>query len=72
VEETRRGKVLAFYVLGITLVAPIGALLQGVLVNAIGARAAFTLAGLAFLLLLAVLRSKRSLERLDDRSLEPQ
>jgi MFS family permease len=72
VEETRRGKVLAFYVLGITLVAPIGALLQGVLVNAIGARAAFTLAGLAFLLLLAVLRSKRSLEHLDDRSLEPQ
>ena len=54
VDETMRGKVLAFYVLGVTLVAPIGALLQGVMVNAVGARAAFTMAGSAFIALFLV------------------
>jgi MFS family permease len=71
VEETMRGKVLAFYVLGITLVAPIGALLQGVLVSSIGARASFTIAGSAFLGLLLVLRAKGSLVHLDDETVTP-
>ena len=68
VEETKRGKVLAFYLLGVTLVAPIGALVQGFLVNAIGPRAAFTIAGAAFLGLLALLRAKGSLRHLDAES----
>lgn len=68
VEETMRGKVLAFYVLGVTLVAPIGALVQGVMVNAVGARAAFTMAGTAFLTLLVVLRAKGTLRHLDAES----
>jgi MFS family permease len=65
VDERKRGKVLAFYVLGITLTAPIGSLVQGLLVNAIGPRAAFALAGVAFLMLLVVLRAKGSLRHLD-------
>ncbi len=65
VDETKRGKVLAFYVLGVTLVAPTGALIQGLLVNAIGPRAAFTIAGAAFLALLVVLRAKGTLRHLD-------
>lgn len=65
VEERMRGKVLSFYLLGVTLVAPIGALVQGFLVDALGPRAAFTLAGVAFLGLLALLRARRSLEHLD-------
>jgi hypothetical protein len=54
--------------LGVTLVAPIGALVQGLLVNAIGPRAAFTLAGAAFLGLLGLLRAKGSLRHLDSES----
>jgi MFS family permease len=65
VDERMRGKVLAFYLLGVTLVAPIGALTQGFLVDAIGPRAAFTLAGIAFLGLLALLRARGSLHHLD-------
>jgi hypothetical protein len=65
VDETMRGKTLAFYLLGVTLVAPIGALVQGFLVNAIGARAAFTIAGVAFLGLLVLLRAKGTLRHLD-------
>jgi MFS family permease len=68
VDERMRGKVLAFYLLGVTLVAPIGALTQGFLVDAIGPRAAFTLAGIAFLGLLALLRARGSLHHLDAES----
>jgi MFS family permease len=68
VEETMRGKVLSFYVLGVTLVAPIAALLQGVLVNVIGARAAFTIAGAVFLGLLGLLRASGALHHLDAES----
>lgn len=66
VDERMRGKVLAFYLLGVTLVAPIGALVQGFLVDAIGPRAAFTAAGGAFLGLLVLLRTRGSLRHLDD------
>jgi len=65
VDERMRGKVLAFYVLGVTLVAPIAALIQGFLVGAIGPRAAFTIAGGTFLGLMLLLRSKGSLHHLD-------
>jgi MFS family permease len=65
VDERMRGKVLSFYVLGVTFVAPIGALVQGFLVDAIGPRAAFTFAGAAFLGLLLLLRSRGSLRHLD-------
>ncbi len=68
VEETMRGKVLSFYILGVTLMAPIGALLQGVLVTVIGPRAAFALAGAAFVGLLVVLRWKGTLRHLDAES----
>ncbi len=68
VHETMRGKVLAFYVLGVTLVAPLGALFQGMMVNAVGARAAFTMAGAAFLTLLLILQGKGTLSHLDAES----
>jgi MFS family permease len=66
VDERRRGKVLSFYVLGVTLVAPFAALVQGFLVNAIGPRAAFTIAGAAFVGLFLLLRAKDALHHLDD------
>lgn len=65
VDEKMRGKVLSFYLLGVTLIAPLAALFQGVLVSAIGPRAAFTFAGLVFLTLLVVLRSTGVLHHLD-------
>ena len=70
VDARMRGKVLAFYVLGVTLVAPIGALVQGFLVNAIGPRAAFTIAGAIFVGLLVLLKAKGSLDHLDGESAE--
>jgi MFS family permease len=68
VEETLRGKVLAFYILGVTLVAPLAALLQGVLVDLLGPRVAFTFAGAVFLAVLVVLRLRGSLTALDAES----
>jgi MFS family permease len=65
VDERMRGKVLSFYVLGVTFVAPIAALVQGFLVDAIGPRAAFTIAGAAFFGLLLLLRARGSLRHLD-------
>lgn len=65
VDETMRGKVLSFYVLGVTLVAPLAALFQGLVVDALGPRVGFTLAGGAFLAVLVVLRSRGSLAALD-------
>ena len=65
VDERLRGKVLSFYVLGVTLVAPFAALFQGFLVDAIGPRAAFTIAGSLFFGLLLLLRARGSLHHLD-------
>jgi len=65
VDETMRGKVLAFYILGVTLVAPLAALLQGVLVDVLGPRVAFTFAGVVFLGVLVLLRQRGSLAALD-------
>lgn len=65
VDETMRGKVLAFYILGVTLVAPLASLLQGVLVDVLGPQVAFTLAGGVFLGVLVVLHLRGSLAALD-------
>jgi len=71
VDEDMRGKVLAFYVLGITLSAPIGSLVQGVLAQAVGPRLTVTAAGLAFLGVLALLQARGSMDRLDDDHAHP-
>jgi MFS family permease len=49
VEESMRGRVLATYVMFLTLALPIGALVQGVVAEAIGPRLAVALSGAAFL-----------------------
>ena len=66
VVEHMRGKVLAFYVLGITLAAPLGSLLQGFLAEVIGPRVTVAGAGVAFLAVLVLLRMAGSLAYLDD------
>lgn len=71
VEERRRGKVLAFYVLGITLTAPLGSLLQGFMTELIGPRATVALAGTAFVSVLVVLRARGALAHLDDEVAQP-
>jgi hypothetical protein len=50
VDEVMRGKVLAAYVMALTIALPIGALIQGALAEAIGARATVAAAGALFLL----------------------
>jgi MFS family permease len=49
VDELMRGKVLAAYVMFLTLAMPVGALVQGTLADAIGARATVAGAGALFL-----------------------
>jgi MFS family permease len=49
VDELMRGKVLAAYLMFLTLAMPIGALVQGALADAVGARATVAGAGLVFL-----------------------
>ena len=71
VEERMRGKVLAFYVLGITLCAPIGSLVQGALAEVIGPRATVATAGVAFVGVLVLLRARGSLFHLDDEHASP-
>lgn len=71
VEERMRGKVLAFYVLGITLCAPIGSLVQGALAEVIGPRATVATAGVAFVGVLVLLRARGSLPHLDDEHASP-
>jgi MFS family permease len=66
VDERMRGKVLAFYVMGITLSAPLGSLLQGVLADVVGPRVTVACAGAAFVGALLFLRARGSLVHLDD------
>jgi MFS family permease len=66
VDERMRGKVLAFYVMGITLTAPLGSLVQGLAAEVVGPRATVTTAGLLFIAAAAGLRSRGALARLDD------
>jgi MFS family permease len=56
VEETMRGKVLAAYLMCLTLAMPLGVLAQGALAEAIGARATVAGAGMVFLVAVAWLR----------------
>ena len=51
VEDARRGRIIAVYLMGLTLALPVGALIQGWLVEQVGPRA--TVAGGALLLLTA-------------------
>ncbi len=56
VQEARRGKVLALYVMLLTAALPIGSLVQGAMVQVIGPRAAVAIAGTAFLVVCGGLR----------------
>ncbi len=56
VTEEMRGKVLALYVMMLTLAVPLGSLVQGWLVDVIGVQATVAGAGLLFLAVFAVLR----------------
>jgi MFS family permease len=71
VDERKRGKVLSFYVLAITLSAPLGSLLQGFSSEAIGPRVTVATAGVAFLVVLMVIRARGSLSYLDDEVAQP-
>jgi MFS family permease len=71
VDERMRGKVLAFYVLGITLSAPLGSLVQGVLAEVIGPRTTVAGAGAAFVGVLVLLRARGTLAHLDDETAAP-
>jgi MFS family permease len=71
VDEQMRGKVLAFYVLSITLCAPLGSLLQGALAEVIGPRATVAAGGVCFVLVLVLLRARGSLAHLDDEVAQP-
>jgi MFS family permease len=56
VDETMRGKVLAAYLMGLTLTMPLGALVQGALAEVVGARVTVAVAGALFLALVTWLR----------------
>lgn len=69
VTELMRGKVLALYVIILTLGMPLGSLLQGWMVDLIGVQATVIGAGTAFLCVFAVLRFATSrLSDMDDLS----
>ena len=56
VEESMRGRVLALYVMVLTVAIPIGSLLQGWLVDVIGVRVTVAAAGALFLVVFVLLR----------------
>ncbi len=69
VTEAKRGKVLALYVIILTLGVPLGSLVQGWLVDVIGVQATVIGAGVTFLGVFAVLRFATSrLASMDDLS----
>lgn len=55
VDEERRGRVLALYLMLLTLAMPVGSLVQGYLADEIGPRATVAGAGLLYLLVVVVL-----------------
>jgi MFS family permease len=61
VTEAMRGKVLALYLMVLTLAMPLGSLLQGWLVDVVGVQATVAGAGLLFLAVFAALRFGTSL-----------
>jgi MFS family permease len=66
VDEAMRGKTIALYLMGLTASAPIGALVQGWLVDVFGPRVVVTTAGAGLLAVALVLRSSGRLRRMDD------
>jgi hypothetical protein len=72
VDETMRGKVIALYVMLLTAALPVGALLQGLLVELIGPRVTVAGAGVLFLAVCAWLRFGTDLMRhMDDEGASP-
>jgi predicted MFS family arabinose efflux permease len=65
VEEQRRGKVLALYVMGLTSSYPLGSLVQGALADRIGVRAVTACAGVALGLVWFRLRATRRFLTMD-------
>jgi predicted MFS family arabinose efflux permease len=55
VEDARRGRIIAVYLMGLTLALPVGALIQGWLVEQVGPRPTVTGAALALLAATAAL-----------------
>ena len=69
VTEEMRGKVLALYVMTLTVAIPLGSLVQGWLVDLVGVQATVMGAGTVFLGVFAVLRFATSrLSTMDDLS----
>ena len=69
VPEVLRGKVLATYVMLLTAAMPLGALVQGALVDAVGPRPVVAVAGATFALLVVWLRARDRFSALDDEGL---
>jgi MFS family permease len=66
VDEVRRGKVLALYIMVLTLAVPLGSVVQGAAVDAFGPRATVAAAAVGFLVAATVLRLRGLLPHLDD------
>ena len=70
VDEDRRGKVLAFYIMLFTLSMPLGVLGQGVAADVAGPRPTVAVAGVAFVAVCTWLWLRRFLPHLDDDRIE--
>lgn len=66
VDEHRRGKVLALYVMGLTSSYPIGSLVQGALADVVSVRAVTAFSGAVLLAVLASLLQTERLRSMDD------
>lgn len=66
VDEERRGKVLALYVMGLTSSYPLGSLVQGAIADQIGVRAVTAAAGVMLFLVWIRFRATRRFAAMDD------
>jgi MFS family permease len=66
VDDEMRGRALAFYLMGLTASMPVGALLQGWLVEVVGPRPTVAGAGVLLVAVTLVLRAQRRFDRMDD------
>lgn len=66
VDEVRRGKVLALYIMVLTLAVPLGSVVQGAAVDAFGPRWTVAVAASGFLVAATMLRLRGLLPHLDD------
>ncbi|HAS12371.1 MAG TPA: hypothetical protein DCS55_17970, partial [Acidimicrobiaceae bacterium] len=66
VDEHRRGKVLALYVMGLTSSYPIGSLVQGALADVVSVRVVTAVSGVALLAVLARLLQTGRLRAMDE------